>query len=112
MGGGFGDADVQIYQGPADRHPREAAEGDWLTVKQWHNVGEPYPLALGPGWLDLGKSYTTRGMRLRITSVGKEGHPHLQGATHDGRRVWLRELLAALLGDASLESAVPAQAGG
>ena len=109
LGGGFGDADVQIYRGPADRHPCEAAEGDWITVKRWQNVGEPYPLALGPGWLDLGKSYATRGVRLRITSAGNEGHPHLQGATHGGRRVWIREMMAlAPLGDAPLESAVPA----
>lgn len=94
LGGGFGDADVQIYRGPADRHPCEAAEGDWITVKRWQNVGEPYPLALGPGWLDLGKSYATRGVRLRITSAGNEGHPHLQGATHGGRRVWIREMMA------------------
>jgi hypothetical protein len=110
LGGGFGDADVQIYRGPADRHPCEAADGDWITVKRWQNVGDPYPLALGPGWLDLGKSYTTRGVRLRITSAGNEGHPHLQGATHGGRRVWIRELMAlAPLGDAPLASAVPAQ---
>jgi hypothetical protein len=105
LGGGFGDADVQIYRGPADRHPSEAAEGDWITVKHWQNVGDPYPLALGPGWLDLGKSYTTRGVRLRITSAGNEGHPHLQGKTHSGRRVWIRELMAlAPLDDASLEA--------
>jgi hypothetical protein len=103
---GFGAADVQVYAGPADRHPREGAEADWTTVATFDGIENQYPRNLGPNWMDLGRTVATRAVRLRITRVSKEGHPHLKGNTRDGRRIWLGELLAlSPLGEAELKTA-------
>ncbi len=105
---GFATAEVQSYEGPADRPPREAAETDWRTVKDWQGLENQYPRGLGVNWLDLGQTLTTRAIRLRITQATKESHPHLVGKTYNGRRVWLGELLALRqLGDAPLETSYP-----
>jgi hypothetical protein len=104
---GFGAAEAQRYDGPADRHPREAAESDWKTIRAFDRVENQYPRALGVNWMDFGGVVTTRALRLRITAATRETHPHLQGKTRQGRRVWLGELLAlAPLADADLKSAV------
>jgi hypothetical protein len=104
---GFGAADVQVYAGPADRHPRQAADDDWHTLKHFDGIDSQYPRALGINWMDLGQTVTTRAVRLCMTQVTREGHPHLNGNTKGGKRVWLGELLAlAPLGDAALETAV------
>ena len=91
---GFAAAEVQTFEGPAGRPPREAAEADWRTVAHWEGIENQYPRGLGVNWLDLGQTLTTRAIRLRITQATKESHPHLAGKTKDGRRVWLGELLA------------------
>ncbi len=103
---GFAAAEVQTLQGPADRPPAEAPQTDWHTVKHWKGLENQYPRGLGVNWLDLGQNLTTRAIRLRITQATREGHPHLEGKTKGGRRVWLGELLAMhALGDAPLAAA-------
>ena len=107
---GFAAAEVQSFEGPAGRPPREAAETDWRTVARWEGIENQYPRGLGVNWLDLGRTVTTRAIRLRITQATKESHPHLEGKTKGGRRVWLGELLALHpLGDAPLEASYPRQ---
>ena len=76
---GFAAAEVQSFEGPADRLPREAAESDWRTVAHWEGLENQYPRGLGVNWLDLGQTLTTRAIRLRITQATKESHPHLAG---------------------------------
>lgn len=108
---GFGSAEAQVYVGPADRHPREAAEADWRTAAAAEGFSSQYPRALGPNWLDFGEVITTRAVRLRISGVTAEDHPHLTGNTREGKRVWLGELLAlSPLGDAGLGDAIGASA--
>ncbi|MGA2253424.1 MAG: hypothetical protein ABSG53_02085 [Thermoguttaceae bacterium] len=107
---GFAAAEVQTFEGPVDRPPREAAETDWRTVARWEGLENQYPRGLGVNWLDLGHTLTTRAIRLRITQATKESHPHLEGKTKGGRRVWLGELLALHpLGDTPLETSLPPQ---
>ena len=105
---GFASADVQVYRGPADRPPREASEADWQTIKTFDQVQNQYPRALGVNWLGFGRTLSTRAVRLRITKGTTESHPHLQGKTKEGKRVWLGELLALQpLGDADLKTFDP-----
>lgn len=82
------------YTGPADRHPREATDADWKLVRSFDRIENQYPRALGVNWLDFQKPVATRTIRLRITRATTEGHPHLKNKTHNGRRVWLGELIA------------------
>ena len=104
---GFGAATAQVYAGPADRHPHEAGDADWRTLQSFDKLDNKYTSALGANWLDFGQRVTTRAVRLLLTRVTTEGHPHLKGRTQDGRRVWLGELLAlAPLGTAPLASAL------
>ncbi len=91
---GFGATDVQAYSGPADKHPREAGNADWKTIRTFDAIENQYPRALGPNWMDFGQTVTTRAIRLRLTQVTKEGHGHLNGNTKGGKRVWLGELMA------------------
>ena len=91
---GFATAEAQEYVGPADKHPREAAESDWRTIKAFEGIENQYPRSLGPNWLDFGQTITTRAIRLRLTKVTQESHPHLYGKTYGGKRVWLGELMA------------------
>jgi len=103
--GGFGAAEVQAYSGSG--LPAEALDSDWITVKSFDNLSSCYPLQLPLQWLDFGGNVTTRAIRLRLTKVAPENHPHLVGNTKDGRRVWLDELLALRpLGDEVLETPV------
>ena len=104
---GFGACEVQSYAGPAERHPREAAENDWRAVSAFPNLANGYPFALWPNWLDFPEPVTTRAVRLRLTRVTTEQHPHLTKNTREGRRVWLGELMALeKLGNAELASAI------
>ena len=91
---GFGATDAQIYTGPADRHPRDAAESDWRTIKSFSGLKNGYPTQLWPNRLDFGQTVTTRAIRLRLTAPTEEGHPHLNKRTLGGKRVWLGELMA------------------
>lgn len=108
---GFGAAEAQSFAGPADRHPRESTDADWQTVATVGKIQHGYPNPFKPNWIDFGKTVTTRAVRLRITEVGTEGHPHMNGNTKKGKRIWLGELLALRpLGDQPLASAVLAPA--
>jgi hypothetical protein len=105
---GFGAADAQVYSGPADKHPREAGEADWKTLRSFRGLENGYPAALWPNAMDFGQTVTTRAVRLRLTAATTEGHPHLKGNTKKGNRVWLGELMALQpLGDAELKTALP-----
>lgn len=105
---GFGACEAQVYAGPAERHPREAAEADWKTVRAFARIENQYPRSLAPNWLDFGQTLSTRAVRLNLTQVTTESHPHLNKNTRDGKRVWLGELVAlAPLGNADLASAIP-----
>ena len=67
-----------------------------------------YPLSLGPNWLDFGRTIETRALRLRITEpmTLPARHPHMEGKSNGGRRVWLGELMALTpLGNAPLLTA-------
>ncbi|HEX7898438.1 MAG TPA: hypothetical protein VF950_11805 [Planctomycetota bacterium] len=106
LGAGFGDGEVAAYTGPADRHPREAADGDWTSIRTFTGFKSQYPRTMSPNWIDFGREVKTRAVRLRLTKVTSEDHPHMKGNTKDGTRVWLHELLAlSPLGDAALASA-------
>ncbi|HEY2343561.1 MAG TPA: hypothetical protein VGH90_11045, partial [Chthoniobacteraceae bacterium] len=103
---GFASAEVQAYRGPEGKHPREAAEGDWKTIKSYSGLENGYPLNLWPNWMDFGETVTTRAIRVRMTSVVAEKHPHLHGNTKDGKRVWVGELQALMdLGSGDLKLA-------
>lgn len=91
---GFAQGEVQIYTGPADRHPRDAAASDWKSLRTFDHVKNQYPRGFGVNWIDFGADVKTRAVRLLMTKVTEEGHPHLKGNTKDGKRVWLGELLA------------------
>lgn len=91
---GFSQGEIQVYAGPADRHPRDAAAGDWKSVRSFDHVKNQYPRGFGANWIDLGSEVKTRAVRLLLTKGTEESHPHLKGNTKDGKRVWLGELLA------------------
>lgn len=102
LGAGFDSADVQVQTAPGDKN--------WQTVGAFTNISSQYPRALGPNWMDFGRTVTARAVRLRITRVtpdAQERHPHLKGRTVGGRRVWLSELMAlSPLGAAPLRTAI------
>jgi len=99
---GFGDVEVQSLAGSAKTQPSEAAETDWKTLQTVSGLRSRYPTQLETDWIDFGQDVTTRALRLRLSSVSKEGHPHLAGSAMEGKRVWLGEWLAMKpLGDAA-----------
>ncbi len=107
VGAGFGAAEVQVFSGRAGMHPREASDADWKTIKSFSKLENGYPVQLWPNAMEFGETVTTRALRLRMTAVTKEVHPHLKGRTADGKRVWLGELMALLpLGNAELKTAL------
>ena len=104
---GFSAAEAQAYIGPADKHPREAPDSDWQTIRAFDGIENQYPRSLGPNWLDFGQTITTRAIRLRLTKATQEQHPHLYGKTFGGKRVWLGELMALQpLESADLKTAI------
>jgi hypothetical protein len=104
---GFGAAEAQAYVGPADRHPRDALDSDWKSLAASEAIHNSYASTLGANWIDFGRTVTTRAVRLRISKVTTEDHPHLKNNTRGGRRVWLGELLALQpLGDEELAGAI------
>ena len=104
---GMGAVDVFEYAGPAERHPREAEIVDWKLIKSFSGLQNGYPFGIWPNWMDFGRTITTRAIRLHLTEVSKEQHPHLKGNTRGGKRVWLGELLALQsLNDNELKSAL------
>lgn len=108
---GFGSANVQAYTGAADVHPRDAGEKDWKPIGDFDKLKNGYPVPLWPNWMGFPADVKTRAIRLRMTSATDEGHPHIQGNTLNGRRVWLAELMAlSPLGNAPLKDASGASA--
>lgn len=91
---GFSAADVQAYTGPATRHPRDASASDWKSIKTFTKIKNGYPSQLAPNRLDFDESVTTRAVRLRVTAVIGRTHPHVDGKTEKGKRIWLGELMA------------------
>ena len=91
---GFGSIEIQAYNGSKDLHPRDAPEDAWQTVTTIKNLECGYPSGFWPYRLSLGKTVTTRALRLRLTSPSPVRHGHVFKNTVDGRRVWLGEVLA------------------
>ncbi len=105
---GFSAGEIQSFTGPATEQPKQAADKDWQTAKSFEGLENQYPRGLGVNWIDFGKPIKTRALRLRVTKVSTEGHPHLKGNTKNGKRIWLGELQAfTLLEKAELVSVVP-----
>ncbi|HTU25764.1 MAG TPA: hypothetical protein VMF30_10220, partial [Pirellulales bacterium] len=104
---GFTAADVAVLEGPPELTPKTAPASSWRQVAASSKIQPLYPLPVGPNWLDFGQVVETRALRLRITApIGTPvPHPHLEGKTKDGRRVWLGEIMAlAALGDAPISA--------
>lgn len=91
---GFAGAQIQVYNGPANKHPREANESDWKTVTKVEKLENWYPVRLGVNWIDFGSTYTTRALRVKITQPTTSTHDHVRNKPNGGKRVWLGELLA------------------
>ncbi len=91
---GFSACEVYAYRGAADGHASEADDAAWQLVASGAELENGYPSELAPNWLAFPAVVTTRALQLRITKATREGHPHLQGKTKAGHRVWLGELLA------------------
>ncbi|MBI1370131.1 MAG: hypothetical protein GC162_15935 [Planctomycetes bacterium] len=109
---GFGAAELDVYTGDAASPPRGSESAAWRNIAPFELKEEGYPYQFWPQRMDLDKPITTRAIRLRLTGVAREGHPHMKGRTKDGRRVWVNELMAMMpLGDADVASAIlPKQA--
>jgi DNA-binding beta-propeller fold protein YncE len=91
---GFSAAEVQVYTGPSQRHPREALETDWQTVAEPSSFDSGYPSTMWPHTFSFGRRIKTRAIRLKITSPQSGGHPHVVSKPMGGKRVWLGEVLA------------------
>jgi hypothetical protein len=91
---GCGRVEVQQYAGPDALHPREADDAQWKTVGAYP-VDTLYPSTLPANWLVFDAPVTTRALRLRIVNAFDDArqHPHMQGKSFGGKRVWLGELL-------------------
>lgn len=111
---GFETIEIQAYTGPATTHPRDAAEGDWQSLRTVSGFRNHYPTILGVTWVDFGATVTTRALRVRMTAAtieSRECLTHLKGNTNKGKRVWLGEILALHdLAGQPLEQVIPAQA--
>ncbi len=90
---GFNSADVQAYIGKEAINPRDASDSDWEMIGKYENLHNGYPVQLWPNSLEFHKEVTTRAVRIQMTSVTDELHPHLKGNTMAGRRIWLDELM-------------------
>lgn len=92
---GFTSVEVQAYTGPAEKHPKDALEGEWNTVGIFSNLETGYPTRLWPNRLIFDRAVTSRALRLRIVAPPPPPrHDHLKGRDLDGRRVWLGEVWA------------------
>lgn len=106
----FATADLQVFTGPADRHPREAPDSDWRTVVADAAFDYQYPRRFGVNLHRFPETVLTRAVRLSITApfVDEKCHPHVLGCTKGGRKAGLGELqILRALGDAPL--AAPAK---
>ena len=66
---GFSAAEVLAYTGTADKHPRDAGDADWQSLRSFDQIENQYSRALDVNWLDFGHEVTTRAVRVRITKV-------------------------------------------
>ncbi|HCE46959.1 MAG TPA: hypothetical protein DET40_25715 [Lentisphaeria bacterium] len=106
--GGFGAAEVQTFAGSKDKNPAEAVDSDWKLVKAFKDLQSWYPLQLPLQMMDFGTTVTTKAIRIRMTKVAPESHPHLNGNAKNGLRVWLDELIVLRqLGADPLTAALP-----
>lgn len=105
---GFGAANAQVFVGPENIAVRNAPESEWQAIGATNVLRSQYPLPLGVDWLDFGKTVQTRAIRLRLTQATNEDRSsQLKGFTHDGKRVWLDELMAIQpLESGDLQSAI------
>lgn len=107
LSAGFGEGRIESYTGPADKHPREAADTDWTRIFTITGLKPHYPRPLGPDFFTFDKPIKTRAVRLVITKGidDTKAHPHLKGHTKEGRRIWINEFLAlADIGNGTLDS--------
>lgn len=107
----FATADIQVYAGPADRHPREAPDADWRTVVAGASFEYQYPRPFGVNLHRFPATVLTRAVRLSITApfADQKCHPHVVGCTNGGRRAGLGELqVLRALGEAPLAEPVRA----
>jgi hypothetical protein len=107
---GFSTADVEVFTGPQDASLQEASEADWHPMdpmdQPW-KLHNQFLLPLGVDWFDFGKTIKTRAIKLRLTHATDESRVHMQGATHNGSRVWLGQWMAmAPLEGSDLKSAI------
>ncbi|MBA3937067.1 MAG: discoidin domain-containing protein, partial [Planctomycetes bacterium] len=112
LGAGAAKAEVQYCTAPVDQHPTLAPESAWTTIVPATGVDPLYPRALGLSPLPFPKPVTTRGVRVRfvVPYDDQHTHPHLNGITHGGKRMWLSEVFAfAPLGDKPLTAPAPAR---
>ena len=91
---GFQACEIDAFTGADDVVATEAPESGWQRVAAAKEMDSLYPMQLGPHWIALDRTVTTRALRLRITSGAKSTHPHLADKVKDGRRVWLGEIMA------------------
>ncbi|HSI35338.1 MAG TPA: hypothetical protein VK986_17290, partial [Tepidisphaeraceae bacterium] len=111
---GFSEADVEIFAGPADVHPREGAASMWQKVGAYSGLKAKYPATLAVEWLAFEKEVTTRALRVRMTkAMGGGMHPHMKDHAKNGKRVWLGELvvLSPVADGADLKTAIVPAAG-
>ncbi|HBC87668.1 MAG TPA: hypothetical protein DCZ94_11985 [Lentisphaeria bacterium] len=106
--GGFGAAEVQTFAGPKDKNPAEAVDTDWKLVKAFSDLQSWYPLQLPVQMMDFGTTVTTKAIRIRMTKVAPESHPHITGNTKKGLRVWVDDMFVLRpLGADPLSIALP-----
>jgi len=83
---GFSQGEVQVYAGSADRHPRDYRGGRLGRACGPSIAGRTsIPADSGVDWLDFGAEIKTRAVRLILTKITDEGHPHTKGNTKDGK---------------------------
>ena len=113
MNAGLGAATVDVSSGAmanplANTPSTPASTESWQTVAGSDTLDPLYPLSLGPIWLDFGKTFKAKCLRLTITAVGTPDHPHVKEGSKNGHRVWLGELMAvSSLGEAALATVAP-----
>lgn len=104
---GFAACEIDAFTGAENANVREASDASWVHVGSGRDLQSWYPSHFGPNWIPLKREVSTRALRVRMTAPANQRHPHLDGKTKDGRRVWLGELMAlAPVRDAALASLV------
>ena len=102
---GFTDVEIYVCTAPAGTAPCDAKASEWRLVRKVSGLRSMYPQSFTASWIDLGGTFVTRGLKLRITAPivtafgRKEGvvyeyweHPHVEGSSEGGRKVFLNGL--------------------